>query len=535
MDSDEGPCSTLASRDPTDREGHGPERPFPKTLGQHNKQPRPMVLVDDATMATTFAAPTCTCFPAARHGEPFNEFIAENFGECLYSRREIASFIVGMSSMAFWVACQLPQFKVNYEKKSANALSKWFLLEWFMGDALNLVGAFMTHQLVTQLATATLFIVNDALMISQITYYTYYGAGSGRLAGDADSDDVYEEVRRQAADDRYEPLLEGDEEDDDDEEAGEGDDDVIAEQDGGRRSGGVAGTGARVGVSGVTGAALAVVFMLGVAVPVTATASVVMAASAAGLRGDADGRTADNDDGHVLSALPDCEAHTPTSAASEALGITIGWVSAVVYLSSRLPQILKNHQRKSVEGLSVVMFFCAVMGNTTYGLGVLLRDSSWPAIHKALPWLTGSLGTLLLDFSILLQFWYFDEGASARAAADRRRRAADAFDGAFDGDGASDDCATAALPEPRRSPQRGLFGLNSWETSPYFKPLRRTEHAVPRPPPMSLRDTTSLGVLPSESSLARSLAADTLPRRRHVASEDFTHAALLMERSESFD
>jgi uncharacterized protein with PQ loop repeat len=85
----------------------------------------------------------------------------------------------------------------------------------------------------------------------------------------------------------------------------------------------------------------------------------------------------------------------------------LGWISSVVYLNSRFPQILKNYRRGSVEGLSVVMFTCAVLGNATYGMGVLLKDSSWAAVKKAAPWLVGSLGTLFLDFTILFQFWYF--------------------------------------------------------------------------------------------------------------------------------
>jgi len=182
--------------------------------------------------------------------------------------------------------------------------------------------------------------------------------------------------------------------------------------------------------------------------------------------------------------LPDCEPASNVSDSQRALGTIIGWISAVVYLTSRLPQIWKNYKRKSVEGLSVLMFFCAVMGNTTYGLGVLLKNPHWNAINKALPWLVGSLGTLTLDFCILLQFWYYNDETPVSGTSmeplmtvneeddDEDRQ----YTGAFD-----------------RSPARGLFGISDWSNSPFFKPGKNKLY----PPPLDLRNTHSLGIIPS--------------------------------------
>ncbi|CEP07646.1 hypothetical protein [Parasitella parasitica] len=44
----------------------------------------------------------------------------------------------------------------------------------------------------------------------------------------------------------------------------------------------------------------------------------------------------------------------------------MGWSSAVLYIGSRVPQILKNWRNKSTEGLSFGMFICAVMGNVFF-------------------------------------------------------------------------------------------------------------------------------------------------------------------------
>lgn len=93
----------------------------------------------------------------------------------------------------------------------------------------------------------------------------------------------------------------------------------------------------------------------------------------------------------------------------EIIGFTIGSISSVLYLCSRLPQMYTNFKRKSTEGVSYFLFALVILGNTTYGLSVLLKnpeggqgESSYMIHH--LPWLIGSLGTLSLDVIISIQF-----------------------------------------------------------------------------------------------------------------------------------
>eukprot|EP00656_Telonema_subtile_P014926 TRINITY_DN17729_c0_g1_i2.p1 TRINITY_DN17729_c0_g1~~TRINITY_DN17729_c0_g1_i2.p1 ORF type:complete len:264 (+),score=52.66 TRINITY_DN17729_c0_g1_i2:165-956(+) len=95
------------------------------------------------------------------------------------------------------------------------------------------------------------------------------------------------------------------------------------------------------------------------------------------------------------------------SETQHVVGTVLGWVSATIYLNSRLPQVYKNFKTKTVEGLSWLMFFCAVMGNLTYALGVLLRATSWHDVNAALPWLVGSIGTVVFDFIIITQCMFY--------------------------------------------------------------------------------------------------------------------------------
>ena len=43
----------------------------------------------------------------------------------------------------------------------------------------------------------------------------------------------------------------------------------------------------------------------------------------------------------------------------------------------------------------------------TYALGVLVKATGWPDIYDALPWLVGSLGTVVFDFIIVIQCFMY--------------------------------------------------------------------------------------------------------------------------------
>ncbi|CAL8369038.1 unnamed protein product [Lota lota] len=107
------------------------------------------------------------------------------------------------------------------------------------------------------------------------------------------------------------------------------------------------------------------------------------------------------------SDLSSPEIHAFTT--KEIIGFSIGSISSLLYLCSRLPQMYTNYKRKSTEGVSYYLFALVMLGNTMYGLSVLLKnpdrgqgEGSYVVHH--LPWLIGSLGTLLLDLGITLQF-----------------------------------------------------------------------------------------------------------------------------------
>jgi solute carrier family 66 (lysosomal lysine-arginine transporter), member 1 len=106
----------------------------------------------------------------------------------------------------------------------------------------------------------------------------------------------------------------------------------------------------------------------------------------------------------------------------DVLGQAFGYLCAVFYLGSRIPQILLNWRRKSTEGVSMLFFLFACLGNLTYVLSIFAYgphcggDECQPGEGEAeyaqyilvnLSWLAGSLGTLFLDIVIFVQFFMY--------------------------------------------------------------------------------------------------------------------------------
>ena len=85
----------------------------------------------------------------------------------------------------------------------------------------------------------------------------------------------------------------------------------------------------------------------------------------------------------------------------------MGWIAAILYITSRIPQIHKNYKNKSVEGLSMMMFIFALAGNILFCVSILTQSINYYFLMKNLPWLVGSGGTLLLDLTIGLQSFMY--------------------------------------------------------------------------------------------------------------------------------
>lgn len=113
--------------------------------------------------------------------------------------------------------------------------------------------------------------------------------------------------------------------------------------------------------------------------------------------------------GTVLTTSSNSVVSAAVSIDKLLIGRIFAWLCASLYLASRVPQIFKNVQRKSVEGLSSSLFIFAALGNITYTSSILLSSAMQnPAkVLEAIPYLLGSIGTSIFDIIIFIQFiWY---------------------------------------------------------------------------------------------------------------------------------
>jgi hypothetical protein len=109
-------------------------------------------------------------------------------------------------------------------------------------------------------------------------------------------------------------------------------------------------------------------------------------------------------------------------------GQVFGYLCAALYIFSRLPQLILNFRRKSTDGLSMLFFMFASLGNITYVLSIMAYEPRCTGENGAcapgeyasiygryilvnLSWVLGSFVTLLLDFGVFAQyFMYSAEG-----------------------------------------------------------------------------------------------------------------------------
>ncbi|XP_028930713.1 lysosomal amino acid transporter 1 homolog isoform X1 [Ornithorhynchus anatinus] len=106
---------------------------------------------------------------------------------------------------------------------------------------------------------------------------------------------------------------------------------------------------------------------------------------------------------------PALEANKDPHGIIKMSGFICGYISCIFYLGSRFPQLYKNFRRRSTEGTSYLLFALAMLGNCTYGLGLVLKLPSSDSqrtifFFHHLPWFIGSFGVLFLDFFMTAQF-----------------------------------------------------------------------------------------------------------------------------------
>ena len=212
--------------------------------------------------------------------------------------------------------------------KSSEGLSIWFLLIWLGGDAFNLFGGLLQGVLWTMIILAGYYCFCDLLLIYQWWYYgKYYENGVYKGTQQVDEETPLVSgataVHGNAATRTYDALVK------------------LTDQWTGHH---------------------ATVFRYSLTVVL-----ILLTGTLAWFSADP-----------VSTPPPPTEGDKPTGLRVDAQ--TLGWLSAILYLSSRLPQIIKNKDTKCA-GLSLALFVFAVGGNVTY-VRVRIRAGLVPLLTR---------------------------------------------------------------------------------------------------------------------------------------------------------
>ncbi|KAI9801348.1 MAG: hypothetical protein M1825_003327 [Sarcosagium campestre] len=291
--------------------------------------------------------------------------------------QEALSGIFGSMSLAAWIFLLIPQLLENYKQGSAQGISLTFLAVWFIGDVTNFLGAAWAGLVPTVIALAVYFCFADLVLILQCLYYNFRNAREARPRMSRGS------TQTDSEEDDEQPLL-------------------------GRRESNIGLPGSRRRSSGshahrnrrgsdVRRSALSIVkeeeSSTKVWIRNLVSVLLVCAVGAAGW---------------TIAWRSGVWTPTPVEDGDESATIQtavgaqiLGYASAVCYLGARIPQIVKNYKDQSCEGLSLLFFILSLLGNATYGAGILFH----------------STGTMAEDVVIFIQFRLYSKIAEPSGSA----------------------------------------------------------------------------------------------------------------------
>jgi solute carrier family 66 (lysosomal lysine-arginine transporter), member 1 len=300
----------------------------------------------------------------------------------------------------------------NFRRGSADGLSVVFLVVWLLGDLFNILGAVLQGVLPTMVILALYYTLADIVLVGQVFYYRGF-----TLSDKVEKLDEEEEAQEE------EPLL------------ARTDSGVSGAHGPRYDQGNARRTLSELGrrLSNVDGTHLSPAMPL-LDAPKASDVSTVKNMTATTPFQAAIFNT--------VSILLVCGAgvvgwwigqqskhgrHTEDTSPSypefNVLGQIFGWLCAALYLGSRIPQLLLNFRRKSTEGVSLLFFLFACIGNLTYVMSIFAYNPICEHVGYCkrgeraqiygryilvnASWIAGSLGTLLLDMGIFWQFFLY--------------------------------------------------------------------------------------------------------------------------------
>lgn len=378
------------------------------------------------------------------HCTPTNSFllnISSVFNTCIPTPLAFLSSLLGFLSIGAWLFALPPQIYKTFAMSSASGLSVYFLMEWFLGDISNMLGAIFTEQAAWQVVVAAYFVTVDVILCGQYIWYERLRSWRERrldeqnpsIEGDGDYDNARGLVEGISVSDEMEEISDD----------GRQDQPINGVASSNSMANGVKPSTSRhnsdkqlaktlqsfstsqkaqkptsylsekpkIGRIQRSSLPLApsqqTLLLLSILCAVLANASPLSP---------------------TTTAAP--SPNPPTATPLQTAGRILSWLSSILYLGSRMPQIYKNYIRHSTSGLSPSLFIAAFTGNFFYSASVVTNPLAWSSappwglhgwagaegsdrlnwISLAAPFWLGTAGVLVLDATIGVQFLRYGEG-----------------------------------------------------------------------------------------------------------------------------
>ncbi|KAJ6187923.1 hypothetical protein N7519_002831 [Penicillium mononematosum] len=357
------------------------------------------------------------------HCEPTSPFltaVSSHLHICIPTPLAAISSVLGTLSIVSWLFAQLPQIYKNFQVQSTSGLSIFFLVIWCLGDASNLVGAICTRQAGWQVVIASYYVFVDITLVFQFFWYTHYKPRQNDLynnlshSHDSAGQDIIQGVSPPGHDSNHQTPapVNMDNKHSEAKDVGFQAGSVLnstREQTASYSNEKLSSSRRSVRVSGSAHSP-----------PFALPRTMLMASLLCAV---------------LANAAPTDKPHPPISDAPheaivEVIGRVFSWMSTILYLGSRPPQLYKNYQRKSTEGLSPLLFMAAFCGNLFYSSSLLTNPNAWSDfspyggggwadnhgndrlewIGRATPFFLGAFGVLGLDGFMGVQFLMYGDG-----------------------------------------------------------------------------------------------------------------------------
>lgn len=115
----------------------------------------------------------------------------------------------------------------------------------------------------------------------------------------------------------------------------------------------------------------------------------------------------------ILIYLSGLVLGTPSQALVDLTGTVCLWISNLVFVISRLPQMYEAWLTKSVAGISAMMYITLIIGNVFSGSSILIKniidqDPLWKMLAgSSAAIFIGTFGPVSLDIVYLYQMWLY--------------------------------------------------------------------------------------------------------------------------------